>query len=95
MQGAQSEKRLWNSVILDFQPYWVLNPWDGWFGVSFDVNSLNMSSTRSLNSELREQIKPEIQELIKQQRLNYLVAGTRFNRLRQAGKLSGESVLCV
>lgn len=44
--------------------------------------------------ELREQIKPEIQELIKQQRLNYLVAGTRFNRLRQAGKLSDRFWYC-
>ena len=31
-------------------------------------------------SELREQIKPEILELIKQQRLNCLVEGTRFLR---------------
>lgn len=44
--------------------------------------------------ELREQIKPEIQELIKQQRLNYLVAGTKFNRLKTGGKLSDRYWYC-
>ena len=38
--------------------------------------------------ELREQIKPEILELIKQQRLNCLVEGTRF--LRHNTKRKGE-----
>jgi engulfment/cell motility protein 1 len=30
--------------------------------------------------ELREKIKPEIIDLIKQNRMNYLIAGTRFNK---------------
>jgi len=30
--------------------------------------------------DLREKIKPQIIELIKQNRINYLIAGTRFNR---------------
>ncbi|XP_059141115.1 engulfment and cell motility protein 1-like [Physella acuta] len=36
--------------------------------------------------ELREQIKPEIMDLIKQQRLNYLVSGTRFAKYTKSGK---------
>ncbi|XP_005096302.1 engulfment and cell motility protein 1 isoform X2 [Aplysia californica] len=36
--------------------------------------------------ELREQIAPEIRELVQQQRLNYLMAGTRFAKYTKDGK---------
>ena len=35
--------------------------------------------------ELRKKLVPEMMELIKQNRLNYLIAGTRFNRYVQKG----------
>ena len=41
-------------------------------------------------SELREQITPEIMELIKQQRLNYLVEGTRFTKYSKGQRMKGE-----
>ncbi|RUS91972.1 hypothetical protein EGW08_000185 [Elysia chlorotica] len=37
--------------------------------------------------ELRNQIKPEIMELIKQQRLNYLIGGTRFAKYSKNGRI--------
>jgi hypothetical protein len=42
------------------------------------------------SSELREQIKPEIIELIKEQRLNYLVEGTRFQKYNNGKRVKGE-----
>ena len=36
-------------------------------------------------SELREKIKPEIIELIKEQRLHYLVEGTQFTKYSSRG----------
>lgn len=44
--------------------------------------------------ELKEQILPEIMELIQLQRLNYLVEGTRFTRYGQRGQVS-EQVLFI
>ena len=41
-------------------------------------------------SELREQITPEIMEIIKQQRLNYLVEGTRFTKYSKGQRMKGE-----
>ena len=41
-------------------------------------------------SELREEVKPETIELIKQQRLNYLVEGTLFNN--KTGRMKGAHV---
>ena len=38
-----------------------------------------------LASELREKIKPEIVDLIKAQRLHYLVEGTMFTKYSQRG----------
>ena len=43
-------------------------------------------------SELREQITPEIMELIKQQRLNYLVEGTRFTKYSKGQRMKGELI---
>ena len=40
--------------------------------------------------ELRDQIKPESVELIKQQRLNYLVEGTRFHKYQTGKRLKGQ-----
>nr|CAG4638298.1 EOG090X02BW [Cyclestheria hislopi] len=37
--------------------------------------------------ELREQITPEILELVQQQRLNYLTEGTRFNKYSSRGRI--------
>jgi len=44
--------------------------------------------------ELREQVKPEIMQLIKQQRLNYLVEGTRFLKYNKGGRMKGKSWYC-
>ena len=41
------------------------------------------------HSELRNQIKPEIMELIKQQRLNYLIGGSRFAKYSKNGRIRG------
>lgn len=35
--------------------------------------------------ELRKKLEPEMIELIKQNRLNYLIAGTRFNKFTSRG----------
>ena len=42
--------------------------------------------------ELREQITPEIMELIKQQRLNYLVEGTRFTKYSKGQRMKGNAI---
>jgi len=45
--------------------------------------------------ELREQITPEILELVKQQRLNHLIEGTRFNKYKaSSGKVKGKFWYC-
>ncbi len=45
--------------------------------------------------ELREQITPEIMELIKQQRLNYLVEGTRFTKYSKGQRMKGEMLITI
>ena len=48
--------------------------------------------------ELREQIAPEIQNLIQQQRLGFMVEGTRFNKYSNRGQVSiyfGRSSICL
>ncbi|XP_022084028.1 engulfment and cell motility protein 1-like isoform X2 [Acanthaster planci] len=44
--------------------------------------------------ELREEIKPEIMELIKQQRLNYLMKGTQFNKYNKSGRAKDKFWYC-
>ncbi|XP_072169126.1 engulfment and cell motility protein 1-like [Diadema setosum] len=44
--------------------------------------------------ELRNQIKPDIMELIRQQRLVYLVEGTMFNRYNQRGRAQDRYWYC-
>jgi len=47
----------------------------------------------SFISELRERLKPEILDLIKQQRLNYLVEGSRF--YSRPGRKGGMSYIYI
>ncbi|XP_038069330.1 engulfment and cell motility protein 1-like [Patiria miniata] len=44
--------------------------------------------------ELREEIKPEIVDLIKQQRLNFLIKGTQYNKYNKAGRAKDKFWYC-
>ncbi|XP_071785207.1 engulfment and cell motility protein 1-like isoform X2 [Asterias amurensis] len=44
--------------------------------------------------ELRKEIKPVIMDLIKQQRLNYLMKGTQFNKFNRAGRAKDKFWYC-
>ena len=41
--------------------------------------------------ELRQKLIPEIQALIKQNRINYLISGTRFNKFASKGMVSASA----
>lgn len=45
--------------------------------------------------ELKKKLEPEMIDLIKQNRINYLIAGTRFNKFTSRGLVSGRGLLKI
>ncbi|XP_064640073.1 engulfment and cell motility protein 1-like isoform X2 [Lineus longissimus] len=58
------------------------------------VNKEEWESQAKPIVELREQIKPEILELIKEQRLNYLVEGTLFQKYNNGKRVKDKHIYC-
>ncbi|XP_072052034.1 engulfment and cell motility protein 1-like [Amphiura filiformis] len=70
------------------------------YDVILNLREKERSDKEELNSkappvvELREQIKPEIIELIKKQRINYLIEGTQFNKFTKTGRAKDKFWYC-